>query len=98
MMDEIFHLEQSIIEHLSNNPQDFTRVSAALNYGIMAALKKQQLRAGDCYNGMLCALTLMQSKRVTPELQASLLPQIKKAIGPKAWTGIEREFLEMNDG
>jgi hypothetical protein len=97
MMNKISHLEQSIIEHLSSNPEDFARVSAAVNYGLVAALERSKLRQGDYYNGMLAALTLMQTKRVTPELQGMLLPQIKKAIGSQAYTGIEREFLDMND-
>lgn len=87
-------LGAAIVRHLRDRPQDGSFLMQACMTGMNEALERQRDRAGKYSIAMLCALTLVDSKRMPSEQRENFLSIIANNIAGTGLSEIERRFAE----
>lgn len=86
--------QQLIYNQIADHPGWLGAAITALTAGMEAAMDRTNKRAGDCYAGMLAALSLVDANRKTPELQRDMRLVIARAIDAENGCPLEKKFAQ----
>lgn len=87
-------LGAAIVSHVRDHPQDGGYLVQACMTGMNEAIERQRDRAGNYSIAMLCALTLLDARRMSAEQRENFLSIIASKITGPGLSEIERRFAE----